>query len=293
MFIYLDIFPLSIMSESVSIQDLEKLCADGDAGAMYQLGMKYLSGEDVAKSTAKGRKYLTDSAKAGNTDAMMALADHYKESKEENRSAFVEHWLRQAILAGCDAAILKLADYYYLGDGDSNMKGALLYLEHVKRSEEGTCEREIGFLVMMFENGWLDSGWKFYAELLEVLADNGVRAAKHMLRREDIPEPTDDYDYETLLAETFEIPETVEEEDEAKPARPMRRWGRSTVGKRALTSLLYDMGIEFSKTSNGIIKTKKGKEIEPEIQKLIDRGYKFKYSYKTDKWTIMDKTGKE
>ena len=105
-----------------------------------------------------------------------------------------------------------------------------------------------------------------------------------MLRRDEVPEPTDDYDLEALLSDLPDIPQA--EEEEAKPAR--RTWGR-TMGKRALTSVLYDMGIEFTKSSNGIIKTKKGKEIEEDIKKLIARGYKFKYSYKSDKWTCVDK----
>ena len=108
-----------------------------------------------------------------------------------------------------------------------------------------------------------------------------------MIRREEAPEPTDAYGYQALLAETFELPE------EAEPEKKERRtWGRG-LGKRPLTSLLYDMGIEFTRSSNGVIKTKLGFEIKDDIEKLKKMGYPFKFSYKTGKWTVMDPKYKE
>lgn len=277
----------TIMSVTdLSIKELENLCAENDAEAMYVLGRRYVSGDGTDKDSAKGRMLLSRSANAGNTDAMMAMVDDCLEEQPEGWTSFVEHYLRKAIAAGNDAAIIKLADYYYLGEGNSNKHAALLYVESARRKEDD-CEREVSILNRMLESGWLDEDWKFYKDALEVLADNGNREARHALRREEIPEPTDEYDFEALVNEVIEIPVMEEEKPKAR-----RQWGR-TVGKRDLTSLLYDMGIEFTRSSNGIIKTKKGREIEEQINQLIARGYKFKYSYKSDKWTIADKKKSE
>lgn len=262
-------------------EELEKLSEEGDAEASCEIGIRYLNGTDVTKSTAKARKYLKKAAEAGSVTAMEALADSYSDEKKEDWQKFYEYWARQAVRAGSPVYCEKFADYYYLGDGNSNKNAAILYLESAKRKGED-CEREVSILTRMFESNWLETEWCFFADVLALLAENGNRDAKHMIRREEVPEPTDDYDLEAFLDDGEDIPE---EETEKKP---VRTWGRS-AGKRSVTSVLYDMGIEFTKSSNGIIKTKKGKEIEEDIKKLAARGYKFKYSYRSDKWTIVDK----
>jgi len=267
----------------MSFEDLVAASAEGEPEVLYELGRRYLAGEGTTKSTAKGRKFLTQSAEAGYVKAMEALAESYSGDKKEGWAVYFEYWSRRAIEGGSLTAAEKFADYYYLGDGNSNKRAALLYLESAKRKGDD-CEREVSILTRMLESNWLEPGWKFYGDILQLLADNGNRDAKHMIRREEVPEPTEDYDLDVFLSEGAPLPET--EAEEAKPAR--RTWGRQ-MGKRSITSILYDMGIEFTKSSNGIIKTKKGKEIEEDIKKLIKKGYKFKYSYKSDKWTCVDK----
>ncbi len=274
----------SIMSaEEMTFEELTAASAEGDPEVLFELGRRHLAGEDAPKSTAKGRKFLTKSAEAGCVKAMELLADSYSGDKKEGWKVYFEYWSRRAVENGSAHAAEKFADYFYLGDGNSNKDAAILYLESA-RLKGDDCEREVSILTRMLESNWLEPEWKFYGDVLQLLADNGNRDAKHMIRREEVPEPTDDYDLEALLADGEPLPE--EEAEEKKPAR--RTWGRQ-MGKRSLTSVLYDMGIEFTKSSNGIIKTKKGKEIEEDIRKLIDKGYKFKYSYKSDKWTCVDK----
>lgn len=273
-----------IMSaEELSFEELVAASAEGEPEILCELGRRYLAGEGVTKSTVKGRKALTQSAEAGCVKAMELLADSYSGDRKDGWKTYFEYWSRRAVENGSQAAAEKFADYFYLGEGDSNKNAAILYLESARRKGDD-CEREVSILTRMLESNWLEPGWKFYGDVLQLLADNGNRDAKHMIRREEVPEPTDDYDLETLLSEGEPLPEA--EAEEQKPAR--RTWGRQ-MGKRSVTSVLYDMGIEFTKSSNGIIKTKKGKEIEEDIRKLIDKGYKFKYSYKSDKWTCVDK----
>ena len=208
------------------------------------------------------------------------IADEKAEQKADGWKQYVEAYYRKAIALGSDSALMKLADYYYVGDGDDNQRAAVLYLESGKRREDP--EREIEILSRMLETSWLDSSWAFFGEAVEFLAVNGNRTAKHMVRREEIPEPTDTFCFEDLLAEEFELPSD-------EPIKKERRiWGRG-LGKRSLTSVLYDMGIEFTRSSNGVIKTKKGMEIKEDIEKLKKMGYPFKYSYKSDKWTAVDK----
>ena len=214
------------------------------------------------------------------------IADEKAKQKAEGWNAYVEQYYRRAIQEGSVSAISKLADYYYLGDGNDNKKAAVLYLEAAKAKGDD-CEREVSILTRMLESSWLEPEWSFFGEVLELLAENGNREAKHMIRREEVPEPTDDSGYQALLAETFELPEEAEPEKKEK-----RTWGRG-LGKRPLTSLLYDMGIEFTRSSNGVIKTKLGFEIKDDIEKLKKMGYPFKFSYKTGKWTVMDPKYKE
>ena len=270
-------------TDGMSFEELKQQAGGEDPEVLRELGIRYLNGDGTDRSVAKARKYLTKAAEAGDAKAMETLADTYKDDGKEDSGKYLGYWYRKAISEGSASAPEKLADYYYLGDGNSNKDAAILYLESAKRNPDD-CEREVSILTRMLESNWLEAEWCFYGEILELLAENGNRDAKHMLRRDEVPEPTDDYDLEALLSDLPDIPQA--EEEEAKPAR--RTWGR-TMGKRALTSVLYDMGIEFTKSSNGIIKTKKGKEIEEDIKKLIARGYKFKYSYKSDKWTCVDK----
>ena len=71
------------------------------------------------------------------------IADEKAKQKAEGWNAYVEQYYRRAIQEGSVSAISKLADYYYLGDGNDNKKAAVLYLEAAKAKGDD-CEREQG-----------------------------------------------------------------------------------------------------------------------------------------------------
>lgn len=264
-----------------------------DAEEEYNAGIGYSDGP--GKDVPKAVYHLRLSADNGNADASEALADLACKERFEGWKPCAETYYRKAIAAGSDTALLKLADLYYLGDWDAenfadprfhdllNKRAGLLYFEYVQR--DTSADREKTILGRMLSSSWLSSAWSYYGKLVEFLAEDGNDDALHIYLDGDIPEPTEQYELSDLLAEKFELPALVS--PETKP-QSRRSWGR-TRGRRKVTSLLFDMGIEFSKSSNGLIKTKKGKEIEDQMARMEAMGYKFKYIPGSDRWTYMDK----
>ncbi len=269
-----------------------------------------LSEEEIEKELNEGRKYSEDAphrniqkavyhyrlaADAGSLQAALEIADLVSKEKIDSWKPLAEHYYRRAITGDCKEALVKLGDLYYLGDWDKecltdstfNMslykKAALLYFTFVKEVGD-SAERELKFLGRMLSSNWIRSDWSFYEPLVELLATNDNDDALHIYLDGNIPEPSEAYGLEELLAETFELPEL---KDPAKRLAPKRSWGRS-LGPRNVTSVLYDMGIEFTKSRNGIIKTKKGFEIQNEMERIVDMGYKFRYSPTSNKWTYKD-----
>ncbi len=269
-----------------------------------------LGEEEVEKELNEGRRYSEDApdrnvlkavyhyrlaADAGSPQAALEVADLVSKEKADSWKPLAEHYYRIAIAKGCKEALVKLGDLYYLGDWNNEciadpafnmslyMKAALLYFSYAKEVGD-SAERELRFLGRMLSSNWIRSDWSFYGPLVEFLAENDNDDALHIYLDGNIPEPSEVYGLDELLAETFEIPEL---KDPAKRTVPKRTWGRS-IGPRNVSSVLYDMGIEFTRSRNGIIKTKKGFAIKSEMERIIAMGYKFKYSPASDKWTYKD-----
>ena len=270
-----------------------------DVEAELNKGHKY-SEVGVSRDMTKAVYHYRLAADAGSSQAASEIADLVFKEKPEGWKPLAEHYYRKAIAGGDTDSLVKLGDLYYLGDWDSECiadsgfssalykKAALLYFAYVQEVGD-SAKREIQFLGRMLSSNWLHAEWSFYGPLVECLAENDNDDALHIYLDGDIPEPSETYGMDELLAETFELPVL---KDPAKRAIPTRTWGR-TRGKRNVSSVLYDMGIEFSKSRNGLIKTKKGIEIKEEMERIIAMGYKFKYSSVSDKWTYMDKTPNE
>ena len=270
-----------------------------DVEAELNKGRTY-SEEGPRRNIQKAIYHYRLAADAGSSEAASEVADLVSKEKPEGWKPLVEYYYRIAIAGGNTDALVKLGDLYYLGDWDSECmadpgfgsalykKAALLYFTYVQEVGD-SAKREIQFLGRMLSSNWLHAEWSFYGPLVECLAENDNDDALHIYLDGDIPEPSETYGMDELLAETFELPAL---KDPAKRPVPTRAWGRSR-GKRNVSSVLYDMGIEFSKSRNGLIKTKKGTEIKDEMERIIAMGYKFKYSSVSDKWTYMDKTPNE
>ncbi len=234
-------------------------------------------------------------ADAGSSEAAYEVACLSSKEKVECWKPLAEYYYRKAIAGGITDALRKLGDLYYLGDWDSERladphfnsglykRAALLYFMYVKEMGDD-AKREMQFLGRMLSSNWLRADWSFYGPLVECLAENDNDDALHIYLDGNIPEPTETYEIEDLLAESFDLPDLVVS---IKHTPPTRTWGRSR-GKRSVTSILYDMGIEFTRSRNGIIKTKKGLEIKEDMEKMASMGYKFKYSSVSDKWTCKD-----
>ena len=270
-----------------------------DVEAELNKGREY-SAEGPRRSVPKAIYHYRLAADADSPEAASEVADLVSQEKPEGWKVLAEHYFRKAIAGGNTDDLVKLGDLYYLGDWDSERiadpglgsalykRAALLYFTYVQEVGD-SAEREIKFLGRMLSSNWLHTDWSFYGPLVECLAENDNDDALHIYLDGDIPEPSETYGMDELLAETFELPAL---KDPAKRPVPTRVWGR-TRGKRSVSSVLYDMGIEFSKSRNGLIKTKKGVEIKDEMERIVAMGYKFKYSSVSDKWTYMDKTPQE
>lgn len=63
-------------------KQLRPLADAGDAEAQYLAATLFFEGRGVAKNNEQGIKYAKLSADQGNTDAMLLLADHYKDNKQ-------------------------------------------------------------------------------------------------------------------------------------------------------------------------------------------------------------------
>lgn len=292
-YLYADHYSLRIMSEETTDgQDISVQNVDIDE--QIGLGRSY-SEDGPSRDIAKAVYHYRLAADAGSPDAALAVADLSCREKTEGWKTLAEHYYRCAIGQGIAVALKKLGDLYYLGDWDSECaadpkfgtglykRAALLYFEYVKR-EGSSAGRELQFLGRMLSSNWLHTEWSFYGPLVECLAENDNDDALHIYLDGDIPEPTENYGLDDLLAEKFELPGL---KDPSKRVAPLRSWGR-VRGRRNVTSVLYDMGVEFSKSRNGIIKTKKGEAIREEMEKIIAMGYKFKYSSVSDKWSYKE-----
>lgn len=265
-----------------------------DVAAELNLGRRY-SEDGPRRDVQKAIYHYRIAADAGSAEAASEVADLTSEEKIEGWKALAEHYYRKAVAGGVTDALRKLGDLYYLGDWDSECladsgfsaslykRAALLYYTYVKEVGD-QAKRELQFLGRMLSSNWLRTDWSFYGSLVECLAENDNDDALHIYLDGDIPEPSETYGLEELLAETVDLPDL---KDPTRRAVLVRTWGRSR-GKRSVTSILYDMGIEFTRSRNGIIKTKKGVEIKDEMEKLASLGYKFKYSSASDKWTFKD-----
>lgn len=63
-------------------KQLRPLADAGDAEAQYLAATLFFEGRGVAKNNEQGIKYAKLSADQGNTDAMLLLADHYKDNNQ-------------------------------------------------------------------------------------------------------------------------------------------------------------------------------------------------------------------
>ena len=73
------------------ITKLETLAKHGDEKALYELGLAYITGEDVKKDEPKAQMLLYKAYLRGNIDAIFALVDLFDEPTEYFRKVAAKH----------------------------------------------------------------------------------------------------------------------------------------------------------------------------------------------------------
>jgi TPR repeat protein len=114
---------------------LERYHAEGNRTATLCVGQMHVSGgAGMPKDEKKGVALLTQSAEAGEPDAMRILGALHQAGalgvKQDNKAAVA--WLEKAAAAGHPEAALELGKAYYSGNAlglDKNLTKALTYLE--------------------------------------------------------------------------------------------------------------------------------------------------------------------
>ncbi|MCQ2079856.1 MAG: hypothetical protein MJZ38_07375 [archaeon] len=278
--------------ESMTIEELQKAVSEQDAEAMFELGKRTIAGDGVEKDAEKGRDLLSSAAEAGDVAAAEYLADLFKDSKDPNAPVYINRYYRKAIAGGSVTAIDKLGRFHYLGDGGSYRHAFILFAEYVKRMDGEDCDKELEFMDRMIQSNWVEGNFSAFTDCLEVMTDNGNRTARRLLLSDDLPEASEQFDFDAIVAEDFPLPEkaAAEEKPSDEPEEP--RW-RFHVGKergrRDLKTVLNSMCIEAKLVRRGTYRTAKGKEIEEQIARLAEMGYDITYDFRYDKWTIKEK----
>ena len=80
--------------EQDTIPELRPLAEQGDAGAQFQIGTKYLAGRWIRKDTAEGLRWLRASAEQGFTKAQLHLGTYYADAENDDPAALA--WFRRA-----------------------------------------------------------------------------------------------------------------------------------------------------------------------------------------------------
>jgi uncharacterized protein len=90
----------------------------GDAGAQYDLGLKYTKGDGVSKDVKEAVKWLVKSAEQGNADAQLSLGSLYIGGREvPKNSTESAKWFLLAAEQGRAAAQLQMSRMYLAGAG--------------------------------------------------------------------------------------------------------------------------------------------------------------------------------
>ena len=137
--------PVRAQLDRVPVEDLglRKLAESGDAEAQFQLGLRLVRGEGVAKANpTEGALWLEKAAKQDNEKAMHVLAALYAvgEGVEKSQAKFIQ-WEQKAADKGLPEAQLGLAQAYDLGEGVE--KDASLGAEWaIKAADQGMPEAQ-------------------------------------------------------------------------------------------------------------------------------------------------------
>lgn len=99
-------------------KQLRPLADNGDVEAQYLAATLFFEGKGVPHNDAQGIKYATLSANQGNTQAILLLADHYKNSHQLGKMlATLEHYITQHPYLNKEFVGLRYAECYMRGWG--------------------------------------------------------------------------------------------------------------------------------------------------------------------------------
>lgn len=122
----------------------------GDIDSLFKAGKAYIEGKGIEKNSTKGLSFIHRAAEKGSLDAMLYLADEYKEQEGEGESAL--SWYQKASLLNSAQAMVGLGDCYIhgIGTAPSKIKGAYWF--------ERAAEQ--GYPAAMYHAGmaWYGSG---------------------------------------------------------------------------------------------------------------------------------------
>lgn len=120
------------------------------AYAAFCLGSLYETGRGVECDRNKAKKYLTESARAGNVRAMEALAGFYLSEEYDSESECVEgtdkafFWMNQAVKAGDPTAMISLAEWYLTGELESDEDRAIALIQRAAELRDADAQYLLG-----------------------------------------------------------------------------------------------------------------------------------------------------
>lgn len=172
-----------------AIKWYEKAAIQGNAEAMFQLGILYDPRYGPKKNAKKSFYWSKRAAENGHTNAQMRTADKYEEGEGVTKNLTLSTmWMSKAADAGDDQAIYYLAGKYLLGEGvEKDYKEAVrLYKRAI---EKNNVYAKSAIIKVLYEN-------KDYAE--------AFRYARAYLGEPEDSMPMDWY-YTYVVGEMYEL----------------------------------------------------------------------------------------
>jgi hypothetical protein len=147
--------PTSSATNNAAFANLKHRAEQGDAGAEYQLGLKYAYGAGVTTNYPEAFKWWLKSGEDGNSNSWVVLgAVYYKGNSacnvKPNRLEAIK-WFRKAADNGNVAGEDELGEIYYSGDGVAEDDvSALSWFQRAAEQNDSYAEFYLGW---MYNNG--------------------------------------------------------------------------------------------------------------------------------------------
>jgi len=151
--------PVQGLASSSYQEKVETLAESGSAKAQYTLGLQYLDGAGVPKSSEKGFSWLMKAAKQGFPPAQFGVAHLYMAGigVEESQEQYIQ-WMLTAAETGLLQAQTRVAKLYSLGVIEKNLaKEAYWY---AKAAQQGDSYSMAHLGVMYYFGKGVTKDWR-------------------------------------------------------------------------------------------------------------------------------------